>query len=692
MTAEFILEIGTEEIPSGYLDKALEGLREKAEALLKGNRIAFEEPLKTCGTPRRLVILGRSVAVKQDDETMEMTGPPKKAAFDASGKPTKAALGFAKKQGVPVESLEITETPKGEYLFVRRHVPGKPTIEVLSQLLPDLIRDLSWPKSMRWGDVGFLFVRPIHWILALFDGSIVPFELAGVKSGDRTRGHRFHAPDETTVTGIDGFFEAMSRGGVIVDPVERGQAVEEAVQKAAERVSGVPLLEPDLLNTVTHLVESPSAVCGDFDEAFLSLPDPVLITPMKEHQKYFPLYDRDHRLMAHFVAVNNTSAKDDDVVRKGHERVLRARLSDADFFFREDRKRPLLDRLEDLKEVIYQAELGTSHAKAERFTELAVNLSEKVAPDQTEAVRLAARLCKCDLVTEMVMEFPTLQGIMGREYALLDGHPEDVCDAIRDHYLPAKAGDALPESLIGAIVGVADRMDTISGCFAIGQEPTGAADPFALRRHALAILRILEARDWNIPLENLIETSLNLLAGGLSFDQPEVFGKIVRFFRERYKNMVLSSGYESDLVEAVLSAEFSVIGDLRPKIDGLKTFVDSSADFESLVLTFKRVTNILKKETEIRQVDEGRFQETCEKALWDACLDAKEKGGGLISGKRYFDALNLMAGLRKPVDDFFDGVEVLTKKDPALKDNRVALLQSVAHLFLRLADLSKFSI
>jgi len=692
MSAELLLEIGTEEIPSGYLDNALRDLGRLAESYLKDNRIEAAGSIHTCGTPRRLVLIGKAVARKQADTVQEITGPPKKAAFDGKGEPTKAALGFAKKQGVSVDELEVLETPRGEYLYVKRNIPGRPTIEVLAEIFPELIGNIPWPKSMRWGSQAFSFVRPIHWVLALFGDDVIPFEVAGVMSENKTRGHRFMAPLIMEVDNLQSYLQKMSESSVIIDRREREEKAEEAVIRAANTVSGNPMKDPELLSTVANLVEFPSAVCGSFDEMFLNLPAPVLITPMKEHQKYFAVHDQDGRLMPNFVAVNNTSARDESIVRRGHERVLRARLADADFFFREDRKRPLEERLEDLKGVIYQAELGTSFAKVQRFTELAEYVAEQIAPETINEVRLAARLCKCDLVTEMVTEFPSLQGVMGKEYARLDGHPEEVCLAMHEHYLPLRAGGELPSSLIGAIVGVADRMDTITGCFAIQLEPTGAADPFALRRHSLAIIRILEKMAWDIPLSTVISKSISILNELIEFDRELIFKKVTGFFRERYKNMMLRSDYKSDLIEAVISVEFDQINQLRFRIDQLKEFVTESEEFESLVLTFKRITNILKKQEESIDVDPGLFKESCEFRLWEAYQGLKDDVYGMREGKDFLGALNFMIRLRKPVDDLFDGVEILTKDNPRLRDNRVGMLQHLARLFLSLADFSKFSI
>jgi glycyl-tRNA synthetase beta chain len=692
MTGELLFEIGTEEIPSDFLDEGIRRLQQLAESAFRDNLIQIQGKLKTFGTPRRLVLFAEAVAETQDDTVQEITGPPKSAAFDSQGNPTKAALGFAKKQGIPVNQLGTLQTPKGEYLYVKRRIPGRPTPDVLTEVLPRIISDISWPKSMRWGSIGFPFVRPIHWLLALFQGNVIPFQIAGISSENKTRGHRFMAPRILEVTNLQDYFRKMAESSVVINQEERKHAVKEAVTKAAKAVSGTPMEDAELLSTVTNLVEFPSAVCGSFDEAFLNLPDPVLITAMKKHQKYFAVYNGQGLLMPHFVAVNNTVPRNESVVRKGHERVLRARLADADFFFKEDRKGALLEKLEDLKGVIYQADLGTSYAKVQRFMRLAEYLAEQVSPGRVDDVTLAAKLCKCDLVSEMVMEFPTLQGVMGEEYARLDGHPEEICLAVREHYLPDRAGGELPTSPIGALVGMADRLDTITGCFAVGLEPTGAADPFALRRHALAIIGILEAFAWDLSLQDVLSRTIAILSEEVSLQSDLVFEKVLDFFRERYKQLLLRSDHKSDLIEAVVSVAFDQISPLRERIQQLEKFSKESKEFESLVLAFKRVNNILKKQKEERHVNPDQFREPCETHLWQAYQEIKDDAQQKMEGRNYYEALELMARLRKPVDDLFDGVEILTKEDPDLKNNRVAMLQALARLFLSLADFSKFSI
>ncbi|MCF8084703.1 MAG: glycine--tRNA ligase subunit beta [Deltaproteobacteria bacterium] len=690
--AELLLEIGTEEIPSGYLDEGLKAFKGLAQKCLEDNRIRLEGNLETHGTPRRLVLVGRGISKTQEDLIQEITGPPLQVAYDDAGKPTQAALGFARKMGVSVEELGSIQTPKGEYVHIRRQVPGQATDVLLKERLPEVIAAIPWPKSMRWGDVGFSFVRPIHWVLCLFDGKVIPFEMAGLTSGRTTRGHRFMAPEPIEVTGVADYVEKMRPAWVVIDPDEREMRVEEMVREAAQTVGGSPADDPELRKTVTHLVEYPCAVCGSFDHAFLSLPDEVLITAMKEHQKYFAVYDHDGKLMPHFVAVNNTVPREASVVQRGHERVLRARLTDADFFYKEDRKRPLLDRLEDLKRVIYQTELGTSHDKVARFTRLSEYLASTLLPEKVDEVRQIARLCKCDLVTLMVSEFPSLQGVMGKAYAEAEGYPEEIASGIYEHYLPTRAGGSLPGSGTAAVVSIADRMDTIAGCFAVGLEPTGSADPFALRRHALAIIRIIEGMKWSLSLTQFIDKALDLLSEGISFDKESIRLKVITFMRERYKNMMLSSGYGSDLTEAVISAGFDDIRPLRAKLDQLKAFSEASDQFHGLALTVKRVKNILKNQKRLFRVDPNLFREPSELALWKTFQTLRQDIRHVLEQEAFSEALSLMVQFKAPVDTFFDQVEVLTQESRPLQENRVGMLQQISRLMDRMADFSQFSI
>ena len=691
MTAELLLEIGTEEIPSDYLENGLKELNRLAELYLKDNRIEIEGGLHTYGTPRRLVLVGKAIADTQEDTIQEITGPPQKAAFDKQGNPTKAAFGFAKKQGVSVDELQLLETPKGVYLHIKRKMPGRHTITILSEVLPKLIANIPWPKSMRWGSEAFSFVRPIHWVLALFNGNIIPFEVAGITSGTQTRGHRFMAPQSMKIEDLEDYLQKMNESFIIIDQKEREDRVEEAVITAAKPVSSLPVIDPELLFTVTNMVEFPSAICGGFDKAFLAIPDPVLITAMKEHQRYFSVRDQEGNLMPNFVAVNNTIARDESIVRKGHERVLQARLADANFFFNEDRKRLLEDRLEDLKTVIYQAELGTSFDKVQRFTRLAEDLAEQIIPERIHDVGLVAKLCKCDLVTEIVMEFPSLQGVMGKEYARLDGYPEDICLAISDHYLPIQAESQLPESLIGSIVGIADRLDTIVGFFSMGLEPDGTADPYALRRQALAIIRIVRDKKIAISFHDFIHKSSSILNETISFDQKEVEDAVSNFIKNRFKNLLLSKGITQDFIEAVISIDFNFLHQVEKKIEALQKFRDISKNFETLAIAFKRIMNIGKGFEETYSVNPDLFEHKSEEGLWKEFQLVKDEAKREIDRENYFEALSIISRIIKPVDEFFSKVMVMVE-DKRVKENRLGILKNLQEFFLQVGDFSKFSI
>jgi glycyl-tRNA synthetase beta chain len=690
MNYEFLLEIGTEEIPSGYLEQGLLDLKGAAERCFSENRIEVAGGFKTMGTPRRLVLTSEGVASAQQDVTEEVLGPPAAVSFDAKGAPTKAALGFAQRHGVEVKDLEVKKTAKGEYLFLSKRTAGRATLEVLSEVLPGLVASLPWPKVMRWGDRGFPFVRPIHWIVALLGGEVIPFKIAGIESSNQSRGHRFMSPEPFTVSGKAQYVAELRKRFVIVDNSERKAMVAEGVEEASRAVGGRTIKDEQLLETVANLVEYPIAMCGDIDSSFLALPEPVLITAMKKHQKYFAVDDGKGRLLPHFIAVNNTKVRDQAVVKRGNERVLRARLSDAEFFVKEDSKRPLLDRLQDLKGVLFQAGLGTSYQKVKRFTRLARALAEEVSPRLVRDAELVCSLCKCDLTTQIVGEFPELQGIMGRQYAMMEGYSQAVCDAIAEHYLPSRAGDTLPGSDLGALVGISDRMDTIAGFFALHMEPTGSADPFALRRHAIAVLRILDAMDWNISLKAISDMALKFLSEEIGSDASSVSEDIMAFFRERLKFLSQREGYDADLFEAAAAAGFHIVPEFWARLKALKEFASESSEFQSLVRTCKRVGNILKKETVGGDVAPELFREECEKELWKKFVSARDDVGRFSRARNYRAALYEMAELRAPVDRFFQEVEVLVKDNEPLRANRTALLKAVEGLFLSVADFGRF--
>ncbi len=685
---ELLLEIGTEEIPAGFVPQALMDLEALAKKDLEANRIEFSGT-RTLGTPRRLVLVIESVSENQRDEETKKIGPSKQAAFDAKGNPTKAAIGFAKGQAVSVESLTVVQTEKGEYVCAVKKESGRPTADLLSSFLPKWVLSIPFQKSMRWADVPIRFVRPIHWILALFGREVVSFEMNDIRSGDVTYGHRFMSPGPVTVKDFQSYLQKMREAFVIVDPLERKRKIEDEMVREGAGVSGRILEDEDLLNEVNFLVEYPVALCGGFDPKFLSLPREVLIHSMKEHQRYFPLVDDHGVLLPHFVCVSNIKPKNRDVVIKGNEKVLRARLSDADFFFEDDLKVPLEKRLEQLKKVVFQAKLGTSYEKVMRFKELALWMTERINPRVREAVERTSLLCKADLVTGMVGEFPKLQGIVGREYAWLAGEKPEIAEAIYEHYLPAFAGDRLPSSPIGDIVSIADKMDTIVGCFGVGLIPTGTADPFGLRRQVLGIIRIILEKGYSFSLVGLIGESERQLKEKMERPVEEVEEEVLDFFRVRYQNFLLDRGYPFDVTDAVLSISFDELVDVQGRIDALRKAREWK-DFESIVIAFKRAMNILKGFSSGKEMNPSLFTESVEKNLYQAFVVAKEKISTSLSARDYETALLEMTGMKRPIDEFFDGVMVMVE-DEAIRNNRLALLDEIGKLFLRIADFSKLT-
>ncbi len=687
-TKELLLEIGTEEIPAGFVQQALVDLESLVRKELKGNRIDFDG-VKTLGTPRRLVILIEFISEKQRDEEIKKVGPSKQSAFDAGGKPTKAASGFAKSQSVPVESLQLIQTEKGEYVCAVRKEPGKPALELLSSILPKLILSIPFQKSMRWADVSIRFVRPIHWILALFGGEVVPFEIGNIRSGNVTYGHRFMHSGPIPVKDFQSYLQKTREASVIVDPVDRKKKIEDEMIREGAKVSGRILKDEELLNEVNFLVEYPVALCGTFDDKFLSLPREILIHSMKEHQRYFPLVDDHGILLPHFICISNIHPKNREVVVKGNEKVLRARLSDAAFFFKDDLKAPLEKRLEQLKKVVFQAKLGTSYEKVMRFKQLALWMAERIDPKLRESVERTALLCKADLVTGMVGEFPKLQGIVGREYARLSGERPEVAEAIYEHYLPGFAGDRLSSGPIGDIVSIADKMDTIVGCFGVGLVPTGTADPFGLRRQALGIIRIVLEKKYAISLRELVEESEKQLKEKMERPVEQVKKEVLDFFRARYQYFLLDKGYPFDTLEAVLSVSFDQLLDVQDRIDALKVAREWK-DFESIVIGFKRAMNILKGSPFRKEMKASLFSESVEKNLYQSFLKTKERIELHLYKRDYRSALLEMTEMKRPIDEFFDGVMVMVE-DEAIRNNRLALLEEVGKLFLRIADFSKLA-
>ncbi len=687
MSAELFLELGTEEIPAGFIPRALDDIQRLLCQELDNARISYGE-IQTFATPRRLAISIADVARQQQRQELELTGPPARIAFDAEGKPTKAAEGFARANGVDVADLTTIETGKGEYLFLSKVIEGGNSAEQLAVILPRVIGKIPFKKSMRWKDLDIRFVRPLHWIVATFSGEVIPFSFGDLHSDNLSRGHRFMAPAEFTVRGADDYIVKAEQQYVIPQIEKRRQLIEEQLETLARQLGGRINPDEDLLAEVCFLVETPQALAGTIEKSFLQLPAELLITSMREHQRYFTLIDEQGKLLPHFITIANTLVKDPKVVIAGNERVLKARLSDAMFFWREDQKSKLETRLEPLKKVVYQAKLGTSFEKVERFTELATGLARQFAPQVLELTKRAAILAKCDLETGMVYEFPELQGVMGREYALLEGEDPRVATAIYEHYLPVQAGGDLPGDDIGAFVSLADKMDTICGCFSVGLIPTGTADPYALRRSAIGILAIIMDRGYNISIPDLVSQSVQLLEAKRQRTAVEIVDDVVEFIRLRLVNMLSAQDYPADVVDAVLSASFVEPIDAVERIKALSA-LKKMDDFEPLAVAFKRVGNIIKGGVE-QPIDPTLLSEECEKELFVSLQEVQGKVEEYIAKCNYTEALETIAKLRQPVDTFFDGVMVMVDDD-LVKNNRLALLTGIASLFKGIADFRRIA-
>jgi glycyl-tRNA synthetase beta chain len=686
--ADLLLEIGTEEIPAGFIPPALRQLEEDLGKALDEARLSHGE-VKAVGTPRRLTVWARKVAARQPDARTQALGPPVQAAFDAEGKPTQAALGFARSQGVEVSALSRAATPKGERLAVEKVEKGRKAEAVLPALLEALLPRVRFPKAMRWGDETVTFARPVRWLAALHGGRPVKIRYGDVVSGVATRGHRFVAPKPIALKGSpDDYLARLEKAYVLADPEKRRSAIEKQLAAAARKAGGTIRPDDALLAQVTHLVEHPTAVLGSFEESNLTLPPEVVISELRNHQRYFAVLDGAGKLTNRFVAISGTPVRDAKVARHGYERVLRARLSDARFFFEEDRKRRLEDRVPDLARRTYQAKLGSELERVERLERIAVALAEAVGlADERGAVARAALLCKADLGTGMVGEFPELQGIMGGHYARLDGEEARVAEAIEDHYRPVGASGELPRGDLGALVGLADRLHQLVGIIGIGEKATGAADPFGLRRAAIGILRVVQARGYRISLAAAVDVALDALAGRLSGERTAVRAQVLEFLRGRLRAL-WSDEFDGDLVDAVLAAGSDDLVDARRRLEALAE-AKRGADFLPLAATFKRVANIQEKaEGSAAPVDEALLRDDAERALHAEVARLEATAAGLRERRDYAGVLRAVAGLKPAVDRFFQDVLVMAE-EPALRANRLALVRRVAGLFTDLADFRK---
>ncbi len=688
MGKELLLEIGTEEIPAAFLPKATAHLQSLCEKFCADERLAFES-IRSYATPRRLILHVEGLAGRQEDLNRKVVGPPKSAGYDKEGNPTKAATGFARSQGVEVADLVIEETDKGEYLSVIKEETGRETPELLSEGLPKMILSLHFPKSMRWGSGTLRFARPIHWILAIYNDAVIPFEIDGIRSGNLSRGHRFMSPGSFTVHSFKSYKASVRESFVMFDSQERVEEIRRQIAAIEEKVEGRVIPDEALLQEVACLVEYPTALCGSFDSDFLAIPRQVLITSMREHQRYFSMENEQGDLIPYFVTVSNTRPKDTSMIVAGNERVLRARLTDGAYFFESDRKRPLAACAEALQGVTFQEKLGSLADKVDRIRTLAQGLAEKIGLSDRDALDRTVTLCKADLCTEMVGEFPSLQGVMGREYALLSGESEAVASAIEEHYRPRFVGDPLPESDLGAVVSLADKIDTIAGCFAVGLKPSGSVDPYALRRQTLAILGILQEKGYPVGPREMIEAALQTLEGKVAQETSECRDEILDYFRGRLSAMLTSEGYRYDTVEAVLDAGFDRVRETRARVEALSRFREEAL-FEPFTVVCKRAMNII-KDHKMNEIDAALLKETCERDLFEATERVEQKIPSLIEAGQYSDALNAIAALRDPIDQFFEGVLVMDKEE-AVRNNRLSMLTRVAALVSPIADFSKIVI
>ncbi len=686
---ELLFEIGTEEIPAGYLQPAYKQLK---EAFIDKAAGCFLEhgAVRVIGTPRRLSLIVADLAERQKDIREELIGPSRQTAYDEDGKLTKAAIGFARSKGATAEELQVVTTPKGEYIMLVREVVGKPTVEILPEILQSLIQTLSFPKSMRWGDKRQSFARPIQWLLALFGDEIIHVEHEGIVSSNKSWGHRFMANDAVEIRSADSYEDQLMQRDVVVDPVKRRKMVlaeiKAAVAENGELAGGEVAVDEGLVDVVTNLVETPVGVCGTYDKKFLELVPEVLITSMREHQKYFPVVDKNGKLMAGFVAVNNTRVHTKKITQKGHQRVLRARLEDALFFYNSDKQTRLEDRISGLTGIIFQNRLGTMFEKKERIEKLVKVLAEKVESGLVEDCCRTAQLCKADLLSDMVGEFPSLQGIMGAAYAEGDGEYPAVVQGIREHYMPKNAGAPVPESAVGALVGLADRFDTLAGCFGIGQIPSGSADPFGLRRISLAILHIIEAYGYRFSLAEIVAKALSLYGNKVD-GSTKIVEKILDFIRDRFVNDQVKKGEKSQVVEAAVAVGFDDIVDCRQRIAALAA-IQQDEVFTMLAGSYKRIRNITKG-NEKTAVEPSLLVENEERSLFALYQQIEEEIAYLVAQREYSSALKTILKLKEPVDNFFEAVMVMAE-DSAIRQNRLNLLTAVGGLVLMIGDISKF--
>lgn len=682
MSKTLLLEIGTEEVPAHVMPGILSQLKENAAKTFEELRIEYKN-IKTLGTPRRSALLVEGLAEQQADLSKENRGPAVNIAFDADGNPTKAAQGFARGQGVKPEEL----VTKDGYVYAMVHEKGGQTVDLLGETLKGLVDGLNFPNNMHWADLDYKFIRPLRWLVALYGQEVIDFEVANVKSGRTSRGHRFLSEGNFEIANAEDYVEACRKASIIVDQNERCAMIRQQIAEVAAANGGQAEVNEDLLEEVLYLVEYPTALCGKFDEKYLALPAEAVITPMRDHQRYFPVL-KDGQLLPLFITIRNGGKEHLETVQHGNERVLRARLEDAQFFFDEDRKKTLEQHGEKLKTVVFQDGLGTIYDKALRLEVLAGYIADAIGAneqDKKDAVR-AAKLAKADLVTGMVTEFTELQGVMGREYALLDGETKAVAQAIDEHYMPRFAGDSQPASVAGRIVSLADKIDTIVGTFSRGLIPTGSQDPFALRRQALGVVNMLKEAQYHISLSQLVAKAMELLKIADAGQQAKLQNDVADFMKLRLKNVLADAGIRYDVVDAVFVTVDDIYG-VFMRAQAVNEAVKQ--DMEKNIQAFVRTGNIARKAEDVQAVVEADIlAEQVEKDLYSAYEAAAAKTEQEIAAQDYAGAIATLSQLAAPIDAFFDGVMVMDK-DEKIKNNRLGLLKLVDNLICQVADFSK---
>ncbi|AGV11383.1 TPA: glycine--tRNA ligase subunit beta [Haemophilus influenzae] len=683
-TQNFLVEIGTEELPPKALKTLATSFADNVETELNQAGLTFDK-IEWFAAPRRLAVKVLNLATQQPSKEIEKRGPAVSAAFDAEGKPTKAAEGWARGCGITVEQAERIATDKGEWLVHRAKIEGQPTKNLLNDIVANALAKLPIPKPMRWADKTVQFIRPVHTVTMLLGDELIEGEILGVASARTIRGHRFLGEKEFEIQHADQYPQLLrEKGSVVADFNERKAEILAKSQAKATALGGVADIEESLLEEVTSLVEYPNVLAAKFEERFLAVPAEALVYTMKGDQKYFPIYDKDGKLLPHFIFVSNINPEDPTAIIEGNEKVVRPRLTDAEFFFKTDLKQKLVDRLPRLETVLFQQQLGTLKDKTDRIEQLAGEIAKQIGADEAKAKR-AGLLSKCDLMTNMVFEFTDTQGVMGMHYARHDGEDEEVAVALNEQYMPRFAGDELPKSLVASAVALADKFDTLTGIFGIGQAPKGSADPFALRRAALGALRIIVEKNLPLDLEDLVKKSAALFGDKLT--NKNVVADVVDFMLGRFRAWYQDEGIAVDVIQAVLARRPTRPADFDARVRAVSHFrtLDSA---EALAAANKRVSNILSKvDAAIGEINLTACVEPAEKALAEAVLALRTEVQPLIAKGDYTAVLDKLSNLRTPVDSFFDNVMV-NAEDPALRQNRLAILNTLQGLFLQVADIS----